>query len=955
MPPKDLPLFVILDGYSMAYRHYHGTLKQALKAPTGETTGAVYGFSRQMLDIMLKDKPAYIAVAWDAGLSGRELMYTAYKANRSLPPDDFEPQVDRVREVLTALNVPMLELEGFEADDVIGTIVRHSQREDVYTRIITGDGDLLQLITPKVDVFLMRPYGGPKLYDREAFKEKYKLEPHQLVDLKALQGDSSDNIPGVKGVGEKTAAPLIAKYGSLPALYKHLDEVKGATRKKLDGGRSQAFMSYELARIRCDLPMQLDLAACTTGDFDREAVLEIFEELGFTSLTRHLLRAEEDNTQYTGSSNGTAAQQMAMFAADEVDVAAGEFVPQDEFKAQSHASEVVNAVAVVTEAGLQAVVALLNNAEFIAFDTETTGLDPVQAELVGISLAVEGDTGYYIPLNHVDADHDQLPLDTVIEALRGPLTNPNIPKAAHNAAYDLVVLRRYGLDVTPITFDTMIAEWVRDSASNDLGLTNLALRRGLLAEDGILMQDIKDLIGKGKKQRTFDTVPLRLAAPYAAEDAAITYRLVKPLRRNLDSYDAAGALFADLEMPLVPVLASMQQCGVLIDVAFLGEMSANLERQLGVIEREAYDLSGGYGEFNLNSPKQLNDVLFGKLDLPRKGIRKTTHGYSTAADVLDRLFEETGHPILAKIIEHRELSKLKGTYVDALPELVNPETGRLHTSFNQTGTSTGRLSSSNPNLQNIPIRTEVGREVRRAFITPPGTVLLAVDYSQVELRIMAHMADEPFLKASFERGDDIHRATAAIVNSVDIDAVTIEQRIFAKRVNFGILYGMGAFRLARDSDLTLAEADDFIKTYFERLPAVQQYIENTKAKLREEGFVETIMGRRRYFGDVGKMGHNDRARTEREAINMPIQGSAADIIKKAMVQLDKRLRDSNLNALMTLQVHDELVFEVPEDELDETVALVVEVMEGAFDLTPQLKAKAEVGSNWREMHTVGGN
>ena len=907
-----------------------------------------------MLDIMLKDKPAYIAVAWDAGLSGRELLYDGYKANRSLPPDDFEPQVDRVREVLTALNVPMLELEGFEADDVIGTMARRAQRQDVYTRIITGDGDLLQLITPKVDVFLMRPFGGPKLYNRETFREKYKLEPAQLVDLKALQGDSSDNIPGVRGVGEKTATPLIAKYGSLPELYKHLDEVKGAARKKLDGGRSQAFMSYELARIRCDLPMQLDLPSCATHDFDREVVLTIFEELGFTSLIRRLHKFEDDGkAQQSAQSNGTNGQ-MAMFAADEVDVSSGEFVAPDEFKGQARASEVVNTAAVVTEDGLQKVVGFLNNAKLISFDTETTGLDPVQAALVGISLAVDGDTGYYIPLNHVDADHEQLPVETVIEALRGPLTNPDIPKAAHNAAFDLVVLRRYGLDVTPITFDTMIAEWVRDSASNDLGLTNLSLRRGLLDENGILMQDITDLIGKGKKQRTFDTVPLKLAAPYAAEDAAITYRLVAPLQKNLRTYDAAEKLFEDIEMPLVPVLASMQQRGVLIDVDYLGEMSRDLERQLEVIEREAYEHSGGYGEFNLNSPKQLNEVLFGKLDLPRRGIRKTTHGYSTAADVLDRLFEETGHPILAKIIENRELSKLKGTYVDALPELVNPETGRLHTSFNQTGTATGRLSSSNPNLQNIPIRTEVGRKVRRAFITPPGTLLLAVDYSQVELRIMAHMADEPFLKASFERGDDIHRATAAIVNSVDIDDVTMEQRIFAKRVNFGILYGMGAYRLARESDLTLAEADEFIKTYFERLPAVKQYIDGTKAKLREDGFVETLMGRRRYFGDVRNMGRNDLARTEREAINMPIQGTAADIIKKAMVQLDRRLRDSNLGARMTLQVHDELVFEVPEDELDQTAALVVDVMEGAFDLMPRLKAKAEVGNNWRDMREVNG-
>lgn len=937
----EKPLFVILDGYSMAYRHYHGTYNQTLRAPNGEPTGAVYGFTRQMLDIMLKDKPRYVAVAFDAGLSGREVAYAEYKANRTSAPDDFEPQVERIQEMLAALNVPALELEGFEADDIIGTMVRCAEREGVHSRIVTGDGDLLQLITDNVDVYLHRPFGGPKLYDRDEFHKKYNLEPHQLVDLKALKGDSSDNIPGIKGVGEKTATPLIQKYESLSGIYAHVDEVKGAARKKLVNGRSMAFVSYELARIRADLPMLLDLSACVTKDYNANAAVDLFEELGFSSLTKRLRRAEEDAA--------AGPEQMAMF---DPDVAAGEFSVEDDFAAPLAAGDLVQAAAVLSEEGLQQVVEKLNNAKLISFDTETTGIDPVAADLVGISLAVDGDTGYYIPLAHIDIDHDQLPIETVIEALRAPLTNPNIPKVAHNASYDLVILRRYGLDVQPITIDTMIAEWVRDSASSDLSLTNLALRQGLLSEKGVLMQDITALIGKGKKQRTFDTVPLTKAAPYAAEDAGITYRLVKPVCEALAYYDAAEKLFHQIEMPLVPVIATMEQAGVLVDVDYLAEMSQTLEQRLAEIERQAFDLSGGYGEFNLNSPKQLNDVLFNKLDLPVRGIRKTTHGYSTAADVLDKLYEDTGHPILEKIIEHRELAKLKGTYVDALPELVNPQTGRLHTSFNQTGTSTGRLSSSNPNLQNIPIRTEVGREVRRAFITPAGTTMLAVDYSQVELRIMAHIAKEPQLKASFERGEDIHRATAAIVNDVAIDDVTIEQRIFAKRVNFGILYGMGAYRLARDSNLTLAEADAFIKTYFERLPNVKQYIDNTKEKLREDGYVETLMGRRRYFGDVRKMSRVEASRAEREAINMPIQGTAADILKKAMIELYQQLNERQLHAKITLQVHDELVLEVPDEELEETTQLVTSVMENAYDLSPRLKANAQVGQNWRDMEPV---
>jgi DNA polymerase-1 len=941
------PLFVILDGYSMAYRHYHGTQRQQLTAPDGSPTGAIYGFARQILDIMLKDKPRYVAVAWDAGLSGREQLYPEYKANRDLPPDDFKPQVERIYEVLAALNVPSLELEGFEADDVIGTLVREAESQGVHSRIVTGDGDLLQLITDNTDVFLMRPFGGPKLYDRDAFYEKYELEPLQLIDLKSLQGDSSDNIPGIRGVGTKTATPLIQTYGSLSVIYEHLDELKGAVRKKFENGRDSAFMSYELARVQTDLPLPLHLPDCVTQDYNLNSVVPLFEELGFRSLVDRLYKAQSaPATPVTDQS----PSQMSMFG--DVDVEAGEFDASLDFAAPLAAKDLVKSFVVRTEDGLQTVVGLLNSAKMIAFDTETTSTDPVEAELVGISLAVDGENGYYIPVGHIDDVDDQLPIEVVLAALRPALTNPDIGKVAHNASYDCVVLSRYGLDVTPVTFDTMIAEWVRDSASNNLSLSNLVMSGGLLEDGSVMMQSITDLIGKGKKQITMAAVPVSKAAPYAAEDAAMTYRLVEPLRKRLESYDGAVRIFEEIEMPLVAVIGAIEQAGVLLDVPYLQEMSGRLETSLAEIERDIFELSEGYGEFNISSPKQLNDVLFGKLNLPRAGIRKTTHGYSTAADVLDKLYADTGHPILEKILEHRELSKLKGTYVDALPELVNPQTGRLHTSFNQTGTTTGRLSSSNPNLQNIPIRTEIGREVRRAFITPPGTVLLAVDYSQVELRIMAHIADEPYLKQAFEEGQDIHAATAAVVNGIPIDEVTYDQRSFAKRVNFGLLYGMGAFRLARESDLTLKEAESFVETYFERLPNVKKYIDTTKHQLREEGFVETLLGRRRYFGDVRNMGRRDIGRSEREAINMPIQGTAADIMKKAMLELYNALRAANLDARMTLQVHDELVLEVPLAELDQVAQLTVDVMESAYEMTPHLQANAQVGQNWRDMEPV---
>lgn len=960
MPVK--PLFVILDGYSMAYRHYHGTQKQNLSAPDGTPTGAIFGFSRQILDIILKDQPRYLAVTFDAGLSGREILYPEYKAQRTEAPDDFDPQVQHIKAMLQALNVPILELAGYEADDVIGTMVRKAEAAGVHSRIITGDGDLLQLITDDTDVFLMRPFGGPKLYDEAAFREKYDgLAPHQLLDYKALRGDSSDNIPGVRGIGEKTAIPLIKQYNNLQSIYDRLDEIKGATRKKLEKGRDDAFMSLQLVTIQCDLDLHLDLEACVTKDYDPEAAVQLFEHFGFSSLIRQLRKSQMPPPQ-----SDAPPSQMSMFGDDisvqeltEDDVAAGAFGDVSEFAVPIHANDLVETAVVLSEAGLQQLVNTLNRAKLIAFDTETTGLDPLSAELVGISLSVDGEQGYYIPVGHVDAVYEQLPLATVIDALRKPLEDPAIGKVAHNASYDLSVLLRYGIEVKPVTFDTMIAEWVRGNSSGNVDerkLSRLALRPNLLAEHGVLMQDIADLIGTGKKQITMAAVPITKAAPYAAQDAAITYRLVAPLQKALQQADKVGYqsnnLFETIEMPLVPVIVAMEQAGVLLDVKHLQNMSIQLKAQLSEIEREIHSLSGGYGAFNINSPKQLNDVLFGKLDLPRQGIRKTTHGYSTAADVLEKLYNDTGHPILEKILEHRELTKLKGTYVDALPELVNSRTGRLHTSFNQTGTSTGRLSSSQPNLQNIPIRTEIGREVRRAFITPAGSRLLAVDYSQVELRIMAHKVDEPYLKQAFAAGQDIHAATAAIVNDISVEQVTYEQRSFAKRVNFGLLYGMGAFRLARDSDLTLAEADAFVKTYFERLPNVKHYIESTKEQIRVEGYVETLLGRRRYFGDLRKMSRVEQGRVEREAINMPIQGTAADIIKKAMIDLHHELRSRKLRAKLMLQVHDELVLEVPEAELNDTSALVVEIMENAYPLDPRLKANAQVGENWRDMEPI---
>jgi DNA polymerase-1 len=937
------PTFVLIDGHALAYRMFFALPVHGFQTKEGEPTNAVYGFTRTLLDI-LDDKPAYLAVSFDQGLSGRGEKYPDYKGTREKMPDDLRRQLNRIREVVTAFNIPILELDGYEADDVMGSITPQAEAQGVETLLITGDRDLLQLITDHTTVQLPGKRGEKgETWDLARFRAEYQLEPPQLVDIKGLMGDSSDNIPGIKGIGEKTAIPLIQRYGSVAGVYEHLGETKGALQKKLTGGRESAFLSRELAQIRRDVPVTLDLSACVAHDYRFEDVERVFRELEFRSLVDTLRRQPV-----------TAGQQLSMF-----DVA----------EEQAKSSEPLVPFEIVDdETKLAALVKRLESAETIAFDTEGTSTDQMSMRLAGISLAVDGEMGYYVPVGHIApnaptsrggaasgqpdliAGHTpkQLPLETVIAALRPALTDPRIAKVAHNASYDLVVLRRYGIDVSPIPFDTMIAEWVSDPGSHNLGLKNLAWARL-----ETLMTPITDLIGSGKNQITMDRVPVEKAAPYAAADAVMTYQLVDILRQELEER-RAWKLFSEIEMPLVPVIADMEMAGVLLDVDFLAELSADLSQRLGVLQEEIYSLSGGYGEFNLGSPKQLNDVLFGKLELPTQGLRKTTHGFSTDAATLEGL--KDAHPIVEQILNWRELSKLQTTYVDALPQMVNPETGRVHTSFNQTGTSTGRLSSSNPNLQNIPIRTEEGRRVRRAFIAPEGCKLLSVDYSQVELRILAHYSQDAALLKAFHDGLDIHRATAAAVYRIPPEQVTYEQRSFAKSVNFGLMYGMGAFRLARDSDLTLAEAEKFIADYFHQFPGVRRYLDGSIEQARKQGYLETLLGRRRYFyaldENLGRnVGYQVRQAAEREAVNMPIQGTAADIIKIAMIDLARALKDGGYAARMILQVHDELVLDVPEGELDAVAPLVIAVMESAFVLDAPLAADARVGTNWAEMGT----
>ncbi len=933
MAAEERKRLVLIDGHGLAYRMFFAI--QMLTTRQMEPTNATYGFARTLVSLLNdEDPPDYLAVSFDTGRTFRHDRFEDYKGTREKMPDELQVQIGRIHEVLEAFNIPVLEAENYEADDVLGTVARLAGEMGVQTLIVTGDRDLLQLVDEHTAVQLPGHRSGEvQRFDPAAVEEQYGLRPEQLVDFKALVGDKSDNIPGVTGVGEKTAVPLLQQYGTLQNLYDHLDEVTSTrARNALEQGREQAFLSYELARIVTDAPVELDLEACRTRDYDRQKVADIFRELEFRSLLAQVPGTEEQPL--------AEGQQLPLF---------GDLPPSTSTVPTVQATSPTTTHIVQDEAALAALAEKLTSAPAIAFDTETTSTDQMRADLVGISLAVEPGEGYYIPVGHRVGDDPQLPLEVVIEHLRPALTDPGIPKYGHNIKYDAVIMERHGLKVDPLSFDTMIGEWLlRPGVSRGkLGLKSMAFVRL-----GVEMTEIEDLIGSGKKQITMDLVSIEQAAPYAAADADVTLRLQEQIRREL-AEQGLEKLFYEVEMPLVPALAAMEQAGVLIDVDFLGEMSAELGEILGGLIDRIYELVGY--QFNLNSTQQLSKALFEDLRLPTDGVRKTSSGrHSTAADVLDSLRERDTTGVIEAILEYREAEKLRSTYVDALPALVNPRTGRIHTSFNQTGAVTGRISSSDPNLQNIPIRTDLGRRVRYAFIAAPGHVLIAADYSQVELRVLAHVSGDEALRRAFHEDQDIHATTAAAIFDVPLDQVTGLQRGFAKSVNFGLLYGMGAFRLARESGLTLAEAESFIETYFARFPRVREYLDGTRRMAAEKGYVETLLKRRRYFPalhaeSAGRQAEVARRAAEREAINMPIQGTAADIIKIAMVRLHHALRERGLKSRMILQVHDELVLEAPHEETDQATELVVEVMENAYPLDVPLRVDVSAGPNWGDI------
>jgi DNA polymerase I len=956
MPSKTKALYLI-DGHALAYRTYF-----ALTAASGsdsasrwvtregEPTAGTYGFTAVLFRLLEQDKPDYLAVSFDVGRTFRDDLFADYKGTRARMPDDLATQIERIREVVQAFNIPVLEAEGYEADDVLGSVARRAAAQGVRVVIVTGDRDLLQLADKRVHIQLSgQKLSEAKEYGPEEVKERYGLTPTQYIDFKALVGDKSDNIPGVAGVGEKTAANLLQEYGTLDKIYKNLDKVAKRFRTKLEEGRESAYLSKKLSTIVTDLDLPFDLEACAAPslaggalNFDRERVAELFRVLEFRSLLNKLPAAVD---ALPGAASGG---QLSLFET-EAEAEAGE-LPPGPTETETHIVDTAKA--------LKALAARLAAAKEISFDVETTSTDSMRADLVGIALAVKEGEGYYVPVGHVAVGADgkaepdgqlaegQLPLAQVLEALRPALTDPAIPKIAHNAGYDYSVLKRAGLVVEPIGFDTMLGEWLSDPGSRNLGLKNLAWVRL-----GVEMTEITALIGRGAKQITMDRVPIAAAAPYAAADVDMTLRLAPQLRAELEEKNVLK-LLTDLELPLIPVLAEMEMAGVALDVDYLAEMSATLQKRLAQIEKKIYAAVGE--EFNLNSTQQLAKALFETLGLvPPDRSRKTSSGkYSTAADVLEDMRGQ--HPVIELILEHRELAKLKSTYIDALPQAVHPVTGRVHTSYNQAGSVTGRIASSDPNLQNIPIRTELGREVRKAFIAPRGRRLVAVDYSQIELRIAAHITDDEALLQAFHEGQDIHAATAAAVYGVPLGKVTKEQRRAAKAVNFGVLYGQSAFGLTRTTGLTLAESEDFIARYFERFPGIRRYVDETKQQARERGYVETLLGRRRYFPILQRPGATRedaiaRSRAEREAINAPIQGTAADIIKLAMIRLAGELPRRFPGAQMLLQVHDELVFECATADARGVADLARTVMEGAYKLNAPLAAEARVGKNWEEM------
>lgn len=934
------PILYLIDGHALAYRTYFaisGGTSERLQTKSGEPTAGVLGFASVLLRLIESDKPEYLAVTFDSGHSFRDQVYAEYKATRAKMPEDLRPQMGRIRQMVDAFGFPRIELEGYEADDILGSLAKQAVKKGFGVKIITGDRDLLQLVDDRIIVNL----AGAKLseavdYTSPLVKSYLGVRPDQVVDYKALVGDHSDNIPGVQGIGEKTACALLEKYDTLDEVYHHLEEQPKGVRAKLEAGKENAYLSQQLATILTDLKVSLDLDDARINLVKAYPEVEaLFQELEFRNLLIRLknLLGLTENPSMHGTSAKNAGQ-LSLFG-DE----ASRIGVSPDYK--------IDVIVVDTDAKLEEMVANLTNALHISFDTETTSTDPMRAELVGISLSIQPGAGYYIPIGHHTGEQ-QLALKKVITAIHSIMTDPNIAKIGQNLKYDLTVLERHGMRPYPLTFDTMIAEWVRDPSSHILGLKEMAEHYLNLR-----MTHIEELIGRGKAQLSMADIPVDQVAPYAAADAEVVLKLKPILEKKL--VECGGVrIFNDIEMPLINILADMEMKGIGLDVPFLNTMSEKLAGRLSEIEQEIYKAIGF--TFNINSTQQLSKVLFDTLKLePPDRRKKTASGhFSTSADVLEELRGK--NPVVDIVLEHRELSKLRSTYLEALPQSIDPITGRVHTSFSQTGSVTGRLASSNPNLQNIPTRSELGREVRKGFVATQGNVLLSVDYSQIELRILAHMSGDTAMLDAFRAGQDIHATTASAIFNTPLDNVDRDMRRRAKAINFGLVYGMSPFGLSRATGITLAEAEDFVKAYFHQFPGVKGYLDSIRRLATRQGYVETLLGRRRYFPNLAtpsSININVRNREEREAINAPIQGTAADIMKIAMIRLPMVLAEAGCPAQLLLQVHDELVLETPKESLHECAKLVREVMENALDISIPLVADSRYGINWGVMEPLG--
>ncbi|MBU1320145.1 MAG: DNA polymerase I [candidate division Zixibacteria bacterium] len=893
----------LIDGSALAYRAYFALIRNPLITARGEPTSAVYGFLSSLFRVLDEFHPSHLLVVFDtAAPTFRHDLYSEYKSTRAKMPDDMADQLPRLKEVLDAMNVARIEQEGLEADDLIGAYATTGAEEGYDVVVVSGDKDFTQLVSDKITMLLPGKSGDDlQRLDREGVKEKMGVYPEQVIDLLAIMGDSSDHVPGIPGVGPKTALPLLEKHGSLEAVLAAAEQIEAkGLRRKVTEGRESAILSKELVTILTDVDIPLGFDDLEIKPWDNERVGELFKTLEFNRFLDRL-----------GDAAASAPEQKS-----------------PDFKQDYRELSTLE--------DLEKLLARARKKGELTFDTETTGLDPLTADLVGLSFCVDEGEAFYLPVAH-EGYVGNLPLDKVIALLDPVLSDDSIAKCAQNAKYDYLVMRRAGIITQGIASDPMIVSYVIDPSSRQHGLSHLAEEHL-----GYKMQPITDLIGSGKKQKSFATVPVDKAVFYSAEDADCTLRIKNILEPKLSEL-GLESLYRDIEMPLVVVLADMEREGVNIDVPFLKELSQMMESELEAYTAKIYRFAGE--EFNINSPQQLSTILFEKIGL--KPLRKTGKktGYSTDQSVLEKLSEE--HPLPRLILEFRQFAKLKSTYVDSLPALINKTTGRVHTSYNQTVAATGRLSSSDPNLQNIPIRTEQGAQIRKAFVPRDSDhVLLSADYSQIELRIMAHYANDKTMIESFRQGEDIHARTASEVYSVDLEDVTPDMRRHAKTANFAVIYGVSAFGLSQQSNMNVTESSEFIDTYFKRYPGIRDYMDEHIEFARQNGYVRTLLGRRRYIPDIESSNRTVRQFAERTAINTPIQGTAADMIKLAMIAIHERL--ASLTSRMILQVHDELVFDVHKPELKEVRDIVRTEMESAVKLKVPLKADMATGNNWLE-------